>query len=387
MKEKTKRLVSLILCAVIMLSFCACGKDDPVETTEPIQTTEPTTEPPTEPTTEPTTVPTTVPPTTVPMEMTGTEISAYARERTVTIHAEFGNNRVGEGSGFFISDDGIVVTCYHVIDGARGLSIEVNNGGHYKVERILDIDPLHDVAVLKIDVQNTPFFELGYALGGEEVRAIGSSLGTLQGTISQGIVSNKSNRVGVIDCIQTDAAISNGNSGGPLINMYGEVIGINAYSYTGGQNLNLAVDVEYVRALAKDKDWGINDYMEWYDVQTSRSYRIYSYVDKSMHPSLVNTYGDITGASCRYSAWDWDSEDIVEGYDKNQSIFLYEYSSSQMDEYFAYLKSIGFVYDESSSNGAEGYFEYIDNFNGYTARIIVTDNNAFIAVEIVHGAN
>ena len=141
------------------------------------------------------------------------------------------------------------------------------------------------------------------------------------------------------------------------------------------------------RALAKDKDWGINDYMEWYDVQTSRSYRIYSYVDKSVHPSLVNTYGDITGASCRYSAWDWDLEDIVEGYDKNQSIFLYEYSSSQMDEYFAYLKSIGFVYDESSSNGAEGYFEYIDNFNGYTARIIVTDNNALIAVEIVHGAN
>lgn len=381
-KGVAKRLLLIALCAALVMVLACCGLGGEDETTLPPETTEPvpsTTEAPTVP-------PTTVPPTTEPVirEMTGTEIAAYAKERTVTIHADLGNIGTSEGTGFFISSDGIVVTCYHVIDGARDLSVEVNNGGTFKVDRILDIDPLHDVAVLKIGLNDTPFFEIGEPQSGEAVRAVGSSLGTLKGTVSQGIVS-QFDTIGIIDCVQTDAAISEGNSGGPLVNMFGEVIGINAYSYTDGQNLNLAVDMRYVQEMSMDKDWSINDYMEWYDVQTDRSYHIYSYIDGETHPSLVNTYGEITGATCLLSAWDWDFEDCVDGYDKTQSIFIYEYSSAELDEYRSYLKSIGFEYAGPHSS-FDGMTLYNDTFNGYTARVWIPDDDSFVAIEVVHGS-
>lgn len=370
-----KKPISLLLCITLIFLLCSCGQSAPPETEPPVTTAPPMTDPPV-----------TDPPATEPVVtiMSSTEIAAYAKERTVTVHATLTNNSTSEGSGFFIDSQGTIVTCYHVIDGARELSVEVNDGGTYKVEKILDIDPLHDIAILKIALSDTPFFETSSAAVGEDVRAIGSSLGTLKGTVSQGIVSQL-DTVGIIDCVQTDAAISSGNSGGPLVNMYGEVIGINAYSYTEGQNLNLAVDIAYVQKMSMNKNWSINDYREWYDVQTDRSYHIYSYVDNDTHPSLVNTYGEITNATCLLSAWDWDFEDCVEGYDKTQSIFIYEYDSAELDSYRSYLKSIGFEY-EGAHDSISGMSIYVDSFNSYMARILIPDSNEWVAIEVVHGA-
>ena len=135
------------------------------------------------------------------------------------------------GSGFVISEDGFIVTNNHVIDKADEVIIEFFNGGELEAE-IVGVDPKTDIALLKVESDEPlPFVEFGdsdVARVGDWVMAIGNPLG--QGfSVSAGIVSarNRALRGSYDDFIQTDAAINRGNSGGPLFNMDGDVIGVN----------------------------------------------------------------------------------------------------------------------------------------------------------------
>ena len=173
--------------------------------------------------------------------LSSTDLAEYVQERTVTVNVTkiAGDNTAG--SGFFIDDEGTIVTNYHVIESATAMSVEVNSGGSYDVEEsIVDFSKIYDLAILKIDMTGNEYLDISKedVKTGEQVYAVGSSLGTLTGSFTAGIVSSTSRIVGLIDCIQMDAAISSGNSGGPLVNVYGEVVGINAYSYINGENLN-----------------------------------------------------------------------------------------------------------------------------------------------------
>ncbi len=138
------------------------------------------------------------------------------------------------GSGFVISDDGYIVTNNHVIEGADEILIEFFPGGEPGVPaELVGTDPNTDIAVLKVDLENLPYVEFGDSNGpgsrvGDWVMAMGNPLG--QGfSVSAGIVSARNRALSGTydDYIQTDAAINRGNSGGPLFNMDGEVIGVN----------------------------------------------------------------------------------------------------------------------------------------------------------------
>lgn len=138
------------------------------------------------------------------------------------------------GSGFVISDDGYIVTNNHVIEGADEILIEFFPGGEEGVPaELIGTDPNTDIAVLKVDLEDLPFVEFGDSDGvgarvGDWVVAMGNPLG--QGfSVSAGIVSARNRALSGTydDYIQTDAAINRGNSGGPLFNMDGEVIGVN----------------------------------------------------------------------------------------------------------------------------------------------------------------
>ncbi|PXW67974.1 serine protease Do [Loktanella sp. PT4BL] len=138
------------------------------------------------------------------------------------------------GSGFVISEDGFIVTNNHVIEGADEILIEFFPGGEPGVPaELIGTDPNTDIAVLKVDLDNLPFVEFGDsnaegARVGDWVMAMGNPLG--QGfSVSAGIVSARNRALSGTydDYIQTDAAINRGNSGGPLFNMDGEVIGVN----------------------------------------------------------------------------------------------------------------------------------------------------------------
>jgi putative serine protease PepD len=166
----------------------------------------------------------------------------------------------GEGSGVVVSEDGYIVTNNHVVAGARDVRVTFNSGKQLDVD-VVGTDPKTDLAVLKADATGLKFAAWGDSDAvqvGDTVLAIGSPLG-LQGSVTAGIVSalhrtisvgddngspfGRSNtpptRIG--DAIQTDAPINPGNSGGALVNMNGELVGINSAIATAGSNGNIGV--------------------------------------------------------------------------------------------------------------------------------------------------
>ena len=145
------------------------------------------------------------------------------------------------GTGFVISSDGKIVTNYHVVENAYSAYITINNV-RYNVSLILAYDENIDLAVLKIDASGLTAATICKqpVKVGSTVYAIGSSRG-MTNTYSRGIVTYADRIVDGVSYIQHDASITHGNSGGPLINAYGEVIGINAWEISDSQNLNFAV--------------------------------------------------------------------------------------------------------------------------------------------------
>ena len=165
----------------------------------------------------------------------------------------------GQGSGFIVSADGIILTNAHVVEGADQVSVKLTDKREFKAT-VLGVDKPTDIAVLKIDASNLPIVPLGDPAQtevGDWVLAIGSPFG-FENSVTAGIVSAKSRSLpdeGYVPFLQTDVAINPGNSGGPLLNMKGEVIGINSqiFSRSGGyQGLSFAIPIN-VAAQVKDQ--------------------------------------------------------------------------------------------------------------------------------------
>ncbi len=185
--------------------------------------------------------------------------------------------KVGSGSGFIVSGDGLILTNKHVVsDKNADYSVITNDGAEYDA-KVLAVDPVQDLAILKIEdisasltgslqvnsEQNQKFqpLKLGDSSGiqiGQTAIAIGNALGEFSNTVSVGVVSglgrtiSASDKTGAIyetleDIIQTDAAINSGNSGGPLLNLKGEVIGINTAIAENAQSIAFAIPINYAK--------------------------------------------------------------------------------------------------------------------------------------------
>lgn len=145
------------------------------------------------------------------------------------------------GSGFFLYS-GVILTNYHVIEGAYDIKVITYNKTEYKVEKILGYDEKLDLAILTIDAvtDHIPICKDGVEVG-EDVYTLGSPRG-LTGSLSKGIVSSYPRDIDGVKYVQITAPVSGGNSGGPLLNAYGELIGINTFILLESQNLNFAVE-------------------------------------------------------------------------------------------------------------------------------------------------
>jgi serine protease Do len=156
----------------------------------------------------------------------------------------------GAGSGFIVSPDGVILTNAHVVRDADEVTVKLQDRREYRA-KVLGSDTKTDVAVLKIDAKNLPVVPLGSTRNlqvGEWVLAIGSPYG-LESSVTAGVVSAKGRTLpnDAVPFIQTDVAVNPGNSGGPLFNTRGEVVGINSqiYSQTGGyQGLSFAIPID-----------------------------------------------------------------------------------------------------------------------------------------------
>ena len=167
-----------------------------------------------------------------------------------------------QGSGFIVSSDGIILTNAHVVDGAKEVTVKLIDHREYKA-KVLGTDKASDIAVLKIDAQGLPAVrtrQLRPAVGvGDYVLAIGAPFG-LEETATAGIVSATGRSLpgdGAVPFIQTDAAVNPGNSGGPLFDASGAVVGINSQIYTnsgGYQGVSFAIPINLAaRRRAADR--------------------------------------------------------------------------------------------------------------------------------------
>ncbi len=169
------------------------------------------------------------------------------------------------GSGFILSEDGYVVTNHHVIANANSITVTLTDGSTYEAE-LVGSDDQNDVALLKIDAQNLPLVTVGDSdqlRVGEMVAAIGNPLGELTNTLTVGYISALDREINTdgqpINMLQTDAAINSGNSGGPLFDMYGSVIGITTAKFASSpiEGLGFAIPInDAMQVIADLKMYG-----------------------------------------------------------------------------------------------------------------------------------
>ena len=176
----------------------------------------------------------------------------------------------GEGSGFIVRDDGIIVTNYHVVEGASSVTVLTSEEEPDEYDaRVIGGDIQADLAILDVDAEGLPTLPLGNSEGlrlGQQVVAIGYALGLEGGpSVTAGIVSSLAREITVADpncpiadcgksqervytdTIQTDAAINPGNSGGPLVDLAGNVVGINSAGANQAENVGFAIQIDSVK--------------------------------------------------------------------------------------------------------------------------------------------
>jgi len=169
----------------------------------------------------------------------------------VKIVAQTGSGQL-QGSGFIVAPEGIVVTNLHVVKDASHIAVKLKDGDAYEVTKVLGLDPLRDIVLLRIAGFNLPTLALGDSADiptGTRVLAIGHPLGEYDFTVSDGIVSGNRQLEDGFSVIQTTASASPGNSGGPIITDDCKVIAVMTWKDVRGESLNFGIPINYVRGL------------------------------------------------------------------------------------------------------------------------------------------
>lgn len=168
----------------------------------------------------------------------------------------------GAGTGFIITNDGLIITNKHVVTDSKAQYTVVTDDGKSYDGVVQSVDPFQDIAVIKIDARNLPVVELGDSdelKVGQWVVAVGNALGKFENTVTVGVISARNRKIEATDengsnpeslenIIQTDAAINPGNSGGPLVNMKGQVVGINTAVAADAQGIGFAIPINEAKS-------------------------------------------------------------------------------------------------------------------------------------------
>jgi serine protease Do len=195
-------------------------------------------------------------------------VSIVAKENLPTNNNSFfffnfeksSSKEISSGTGFLVSANGYLVTNRHVVSSQKAEYIVVTQDKKEYSAKVLARDPFNDIAILKIEAENLPYLELGDSDQlkiGQTVIAIGNTLGEFDNTVNVGIISGLRRSLTASDglgdaeelenIIQTDAAINEGNSGGPLLDINGKVIGVNTAMIEGGQNISFALPINDIK--------------------------------------------------------------------------------------------------------------------------------------------
>ena len=192
-------------------------------------------------------------------------VVAISNQATTNVYGQTVET-ASSGSGFIISEDGYVVSNYHVVEGASSLTVITFDGTEYPAQ-LIGYDASNDISLLKVEASGLDPVTIGSSdelIVGDQVVAIGNPLGELTSTLTVGYISAKDRTINTdgtygINMMQTDAAINSGNSGGPLFNMEGEVIGITTAKYSGSsgsgasiEGIGFAIPMDDVYSMLED---------------------------------------------------------------------------------------------------------------------------------------
>lgn len=291
------------------------------------------------------------------------------------------------GSGFIITEDGYVVTNYHVVSGASSVEVTLYNGDTYDAT-VIGGDSDYDVAVLKINASGLQPVTLGESADvnvGDTVLAIGNPLGELTFSMSQGIVSSCDRAINVdgtpFNMIQVDCSINPGNSGGPLVNLYGEVVGIvsakySTYSSTTVEGLGFAIPISDVRSIITDimENGAVTDkaYMAitagtmneqmaaQFNIDVTEGVFVYSVVEGGAGDKAGLRLGDvITKMGDKTLTSRQDLSAAMKGYRAGDTVTLTVYRSGQYIE-------VELTFDaQPQTTGSDDSSQSSDNSSGY----------------------
>ena len=191
-------------------------------------------------------------------------VVAISNQSTTNVWGQI-SETASSGTGFIISEDGYIISNYHVVEGANKLTVITYMGDEYEA-KLVGFDKMNDVSILKVEAQGLESVTIGSSddlIVGDQVVAIGNPLGELTSSLTVGYISAKDRTINtdgsLINMMQTDAAINPGNSGGPLFNMKGEVIGITTAKYSGStgsgasiEGIGFAIPIADVMAMTED---------------------------------------------------------------------------------------------------------------------------------------
>lgn len=188
------------------------------------------------------------------------------KSKPAIVRIEAGTDKVG--TGFVIDGGGVIATNLHVVAASAPITVRLLDGTTLTVERIVGVDVDHDLALLGVAAGHPlPTLALGdsdQVAAGDPVLAIGNPLGVLDYTVSDGLISSVRQVAPGIKLLQISAPISQGSSGGPLFNAFGQVIGVSTAVFTEGQNLNFGMPSNYVQALFRQppRDLDVAEFAE-----------------------------------------------------------------------------------------------------------------------------
>ena len=352
-------------------------------------------------------------------EMTMSEVYAANVNSVVSINVSAtSTNNFGQtvetaasGTGFFITEDGYILTNHHVVSGASSVKVTLYSGETYDAT-VIGSDEDYDIAVLKIDVTGATPVVLGDSSKlaiGESVAAVGNPLGELTFSMSEGIVSCVNRAINVdgtpFNMIQVDCSINPGNSGGPLFNSYGEVIGIvsakySSYSNTTVEGIGFAIPINDVVSLVKDimtNGYVTNKaYMGitpgTMNEQMARQYRydvtegvfVYSVeqgsaADKAglqmgdvitkLNDTDITSYEDLVAAKKSYSAGDTVTLTVYRGGKTMELQLTFDAAPQTTDTSSDQSTDNSYNGGSGYSDGSSGYYtnpwDFFNNFFGY----------------------
>lgn len=260
------------------------------------------------------------------------EMTQYVQERTVRLHVKRVDGSEADGTGIFIDENGTIATTWYVIRGATKITAVDNDGGKFTVSEIVDFSQGLNLAILKIDARECSYLKLSDELVryGETVYTFNASVKALNAVE----VCDKDLKLGIKEYLALDTVFSGDDAGTPIVNQYGEVVGLGSAVYNSD---SLAIKIGLLESLNRDKNWTVQEFGSWYEDEMARSYRAWD--GEKYYITTVNTYQAVTNRECVFSH---SGEEYTEGYVEDSETYAYTYDVDERDQYIMYLEEKGF---------------------------------------------